>query len=297
MNRYAYRGIGWLRSLRQRFMHAAPHQYVRLSKFASRHVLFRRERRYLRGGVPSTSGKPSILFFGMNRAASMFLLESLSSLAEAHDMEPLDLVRYFVHSDRSQMRQLEDPDVAGGLFRPKGYFYGSLRGDIAIPNLGEYRTLCVVRDLRDLAVSYYYARRDAHTLTDEKFIEWRERARNATLDEHVPELAEEIAEQFREIAALRSRAPETLVCRYEDMVEDFPGWLAGVVEHLGLDEHPELVSAMIEKASFTVGEADTSSHRRSGRSGEYSHRLKAETVALLNERHGELLKQFGYAVE
>lgn len=294
MSKYQYRRISCLRSIRQKFMYMAPRQYVILSKFASKHFFFKRERKYLKGKLPSQSDRSSILYFGMNRAASMFLLEAFESLAIAHGLQAVDLSRYFVHSDRRQLDQLANEDDAMRLFRPKGYFYGSLRQNIALRDLSSYRMFAVVRDLRDVAVSYYFARRQAHTLTDEKFIEWRERALSMSIDEHVPELAEEIAEQYRYFIALKKRSPDMLIKRYEDMIDDFPQWMKEVTNHLDLDEQPELTANIVSAATFTVSHEDASSHRRSGKSGAYLDKLKPETVKLLNDKYGDLLNEFGY---
>jgi hypothetical protein len=297
MNQYNYRKIKWLRAIRQKFMHLAPRLYVTLSKLASKYILFKREREYLRGGLPSKSEQPSILYFGMNRAASMFLLESFERLAVAHDIEAVNLSRYFVHSDRRKVSQFANEEEAGKLFRPKGYFYGSLRDDVVLRDIDQYRGLAVIRDLRDVAVSYYYARREAHTLTDEKFIEWRERALSLTIDEHVPELAEEIAQQYGYFISLKNRSSNMMVMRYEDMMGDFGSWMSDVTNHLGLDQTPEIVEEIVSAATFTVSEENASSHRRSGKAGAYLKKLKPETVNLLNERYGDLLEAFGYEIE
>ena len=85
-----------------------------------------------------------------------------------------------------------------------------------------------------------------------------------------------------------------LIKRYEDMMDDFPKWMAEVTQHLGLDDQPELTANIVSAATFTVAKEDASSHRRSGKSGAYLDKLKPETVKLLNDKYGDLLQEFGY---
>ena len=282
-----------IRKFRQWFMNAMPGTYVRLSKLVCRHVLFQRERRYLGGQLKSRSDQPSVIFFGGHRAASMFLGKVFSQLAEDANLHRIDLESYFLHTDRSKVDQLFTAGECEPLFREEGFFYGPLRRPVLLENLNNYRVVLLLRDLRDVLTSGYYSIVYAHTVIDDLHRKARERAAAQGVDEYVRE----------NLPAWKARYLEVLdwadtsgirVERYEDMVEDFGGWLRRVTPPLGLDGNQRLIEEIISQADFDVVKEDKTAHKRSVKAGSHARKLQPETAAFLNQELAEVLQRMGY---
>ena len=282
-----------IRKFRQWFMNTMPGLYVRLSKLVCRHVLFQRERRYLNGELEPRTGEPSVIFFGGHRAASMFLGKVFSQLAADAELRRVDLESYFLHTDRSKVDQLFTAGECEPLFRKEGYFFGPLRRPVLLEDLDSYRVILVLRDLRDVLTSGYYSIVYAHTVIDELHLEARERAAAQGVDEYVRE----------NLPAWKARYLEVLdwadtsgirVERYEDMVEDFGGWLRRVPPPLGLDGNQRLIEEIISQADFDVVKEDKTAHKRSVKAGSHARKLQPETREFLDRELAEVLERMGY---
>jgi hypothetical protein len=204
----------------------------------------------------------------------------------------------------------------GGLKRPvtfdgQGYVYGPLR--LSSPkNSDGYRfvisrvsgrdfvrdrpCLFMVRDPRDILVSWYYSSASTHPLSPVAEIreqQLRERAevQAMTLDDYALSQAEERRRDFACLHDLYTACNRGVLLRYEDMVENFDRFADGLCMHL--DIRPRVLRNL-ERRSRPRRKVDTSQHRRSGKTRQFRDALSPETIRCLNEQLGVTLTLFGY---
>ena len=203
------------------------------------------------------------------------------------------------------MRQEDWPKSTAAIFLDKGYCYGfPLYPDqFDIPILGKVKTLLQVRDIRDALVSRYYSTRNSHptpgsapdalkTGTDKLF--GRAEMLRMDLDEGVIWLAEhDLGPRFRRLYLLAKTYPVRLF-RYEDVVYDKAGWVAGICEHFGWDIPPERHRSIASQHDvFPTGERPNE-HIRQVHPGNFRTKLKPRMIEQLDAMFAEEQAFFGY---
>ena len=176
------------------------------------------------------------------------------------------------------------------------------------------KTICVIRDGRDIAVSYYH-----HMLLGNEKIPRRITEANRRklgfknpedVRENLPEfiryLNEDYTKRFNRhrwsdfIDSYLNR-PDVLVVKYEDMLADTKTTLIKSLEFLGetqIDENR--LQQTIEKYSFKsqskreAGEENKQSFLRKGISGDWKNYFSPEAVRVFKEFSGDCLLKLGY---
>ena len=177
-----------------------------------------------------------------------------------------------------------------------------------IPKEGETRAFFVMRDPRDLLVSWYHSAKKNHIVgPDETTPLARAREALNRLDrEDGLKYAVDYFEERGRFEALASWADaddaEVLLCRYEDFVGADPqGAFRRLFAHCDIQIPDDALEALLEAYSFEKlsgrkrGAEDTGSHLRSGRAGDWRTTL---TPAVLDHYHavaGDLAERLGYA--
>lgn len=243
----------------------------------------------------------SVYFFTLHKCASSlfssFVLRNLDGLT---------------HVDRAKgLASGKLPLDTSLSFHRKGIVYGPIRLSVSDQS-PIYRTLIkpvfrrefmrnkravfLVRDPRDILVSAYYSFGYTHGLSQvEKLrqaqLDERHRIQNMTIDDYVLSYAPDQAEHFSRIEKLSEWAEEAVILRYEDMIENFDGFIAEARRVLPMSDQ---VSGEIYRRSRPKSREDQSSHRRSGTTGGFRAKLKPETVETLNHNLRLTLESFGY---
>jgi hypothetical protein len=164
------------------------------------------------------------------------------------------------------------------------------------------RVIYVVRDPRDVMVSYYYHNRRKKL----KF--------EISIDEYVARNDTWPCDWGDHVAGWLSRADQddVLIIRYEDLKENTQASFRRIVDFCGLDLSDEQLTDYIERSSFDrmskaeeavreleaaagVTEArDDLRFMRRGVVGDWKTELSAESVRLIEERYGDLMASLGY---
>lgn len=250
--------------------------------------------------LPGVNGPESVYFYTFHKCASTlfstYLLKRVSGLR---------------HCDYAAEMFLRGRLKRPVTFEDHGYVYGPLR--LSSPRDSDgYRfviarvaqqdfvrdkpCLFMVRDPRDILVSSYYSSAFTHPLSPVAEIreqQLRERAevQAMTLDDYALLQAEERRRDFACLHDLYTACSRGVLLRYEDMVEDFDGFAEGLCTYL--DIRPRVLRNL-ERRSRPRRNADTSQHRRSGKTRQFRDTLSPETISRLNEQFGETLRLFGY---
>ena len=166
------------------------------------------------------------------------------------------------------------------------------------PCVREYpRVIYVIRDGRDVYVSYYFHRLEKlpHNTTFKEFLE---------RDDHFPSLwGDHVASWlFKE----RTPSGSILVVRYEDLLNDALAQLRHMVEFIGLERTEGELQHAVEAASFkNMRRLEVQKGRpykdsgpdlfvREGRWGGWKELFGTEEKAIFKAREGNILVRLGY---
>jgi Sulfotransferase domain len=170
------------------------------------------------------------------------------------------------------------------------------------------KVIYIVRDPRDVALSYYQFHRkygfiqDGHPI--EQFVTDFVRGRLVSADWGT--WAENVASWLY----TRGRSEGFLLTRYEDLKQDSQGELSRLAAFLGVDAQPELLTKVIERSSaqrmreLELKDQDqwlgTRKHRKDipfvgdASTGGWEQKLPPESVALIEKAWGDLMTTLGY---
>ena len=266
---------------------------------------FATERSLLNGENPSRSPHSSIIHFSLNKSATQYVKQILTTCVQEIDMVPVHMQDYAFASQFPYLDHLsvEEMQAYKHIFNPQGYLYSAFGGMVeGIDSLSQYRVVLMTRDPRDILVSDYYSKAYSHpeptSFSDknEFFYQARHQALEQTVDAFAMaecELIGDILIRYRD--QLLAKHPEVYLTRYVDMVTDFEGWLTNLLHACELEVRPALKKQLVQQhyASRPRGE-DQQSQLRKGIAGDYQHTLKEETIRFLNEKLSEVLTYYQY---
>lgn len=163
-------------------------------------------------------------------------------------------------------------------------------------NLEENRAIFFVRDPRDILVSMYYSFGFTHPWSPHRDIrayqeERRERIQKMTIDDYAIHTAPELKEKFDTIRLLKKWAADSLLLRYEDMIDNFDEFYRQLREFVQLNG--SVREELFRQTRPREAEHPTD-HKRKGQPGDYKEKLKPAAIHEINGILENTLKEFGY---
>jgi len=283
----------WLRT-------RCPSLLVVTQRIAAETVMFRDERRYLKGKRETDSHLSSVLFFASIRSASQHVSEIIARLYREAGGASLNLSRLDFFRGRQMEGAVLSEKEAEQRFVSQGYYFGVCRPIEPSADLSDFKKVFIFRDPRDIMVSFYYSLAYAHSPSDAKFARDAKEAREKGIEwfVHQPRRLKMVGEQLRKMRDLTNQYPNSLVIKYEDMMADFEGFLKDLARYMGIEEETQKLQAAIvaEHQSELQRKSTNLAHRRAGNWGQFEDKLSPETVDFLNKEFEDLLAHFDYPI-
>jgi hypothetical protein len=176
---------------------------------------------------------------------------------------------------------------------------------LAIPKPPRHKTFFVLRDPRDIAVSWYFALKYSHGPTP-TVLALRQRLEGLDLDDGLRFSIDSLAElglfDAQRSWALAPRNQDNVrLLRYEDMVADTPGFVEGLLRYLDIDMPAAAFAELYDRHDFKKmtggrerGTEDRHDHYRKGVAGDWRNYLHAGLLAYFMNVTGDLLDVLGY---
>jgi hypothetical protein len=175
-----------------------------------------------------------------------------------------------------------------------------------IPKPRRYRAFYIMRDPRDVVVSYYFSWKTSHAGGSEEMLALRRRLNAIPMEEGLMATMESLAEG-RNFDGLRSwrdaalRDPAARVFRFEDLIgtrqqETF----RALFNHCRVRLTDAELAGLLDRHSFErlsghkPGVADEKSHYRKGVSGDWRNYFSVRVSRRLTELAGDLVPYLGY---
>jgi hypothetical protein len=269
---------------------------------------FRVEFDLIKGRHQNQNKHPSIIHFSLNKAATQYTGSILEQCAVENGMVPVSIHGYAFHTNFPYLDHLTEKEMEKyqHIFKPNGYLYSVFGGMIeGISELEKYKIVLMVRDFRDLLVSEYFSIAYSHEAPDkqkdkyELFVEQRTKARKSEIDEYAITESDRVNNTLQRYKTLLiDKYPNVYVTKYEEMINDFHGWLDKLLYNCELNISQELFEALSERNELMrPKDEDIHKHLRIGKSGEYKKKLKQETIEFLNAKFSPMLLTFGYRLD
>jgi len=240
----------------------------------------------------------SIGFVTMHKAGSVFVDRVLSQLTGPMGFEHVDLAL-----QAFQMGKLEHlycVAQAHTLAKPRCYF-GPFRGPYIrkMKELERLRLVVQVRDPRDCIVSLYYSLKYSHPApaqgpANEMYERNRAIIQTADFETFVQKQARQYAVRMLVLLRMLGNTQQSLLLRYENMVDAPLEWLSLLCRFLHIDMSPQ-ISGWVNEEMSTMGMVeDLSRHKRQMLPGDFRRKLSAGMQYHLTRMLRPHLDAFGY---
>ncbi len=246
--------------------------------------------------LDSRMGQQGVLFFSVHKSGSSISLRYLKRLARRNDLKRLNYEAYLSSVAPNKKGLLLAPDFLKRAFNPVGYFYGCLRTFVNVPELDKYKIVLLLRDPRDVLVSYYFSMKHTNTIHQNKGVEARKRVNEITIDEYVLEIVPRFKLVYETYIEKLLPLENVYFTKFEDLIEDSPKWLQGVADYCDLEVENDLLDEIKKNVNNEPRKENPRSHHRKSTHGDFKVKLKEETVEKLNEAFDEILKKLDYTL-
>lgn len=261
------------------------------------------EQQLIDGRHATENTHPSIIHFSLNKAATQFSKKLLKQAAMENGMTPVHINEYAFFTEFPYLTGLSEEEMVSyqHIFKPRGYLYSAFGGFVpGIPNLDEYKVVLMIRDPRDILVSWYFSIAYSHSIPPEtsnrhdEYIEHRASAQDMTVDEHVLSQSERVFDILQRYQRLLVQDhPHVYVTSYEEMTTDFEGWLRRLLAACDLQISESLFERFIAyNRKIQPSDENKYQHIRKGKPGDYLEKLEPDTIAYLNDKFSPILADF-----
>lgn len=185
-------------------------------------------------------------------------------------------------------------------FEPQGYCYGGFR--LVTPAFKKFdfasvKKIYLIRDPRDILVSFYYSVLKSHTIPKEGTVsenmnKERKRIENLDINNYVLEQAPGVLNGMRNIQLLGQE--NIRLYRYEDIIFRKKEWIKDMLSFLDLDLEDTQIDKIVSKHDIRPDKEDQSKHIRQVTPGDHKEKLNKNTIEKLNIIFQEPLLKYGY---
>jgi hypothetical protein len=254
------------------------------------------------------SAAQNVYFACVQKTASRWLRRILKDerVFRACGLQFFDYIATLPASELRSLTDIRFPDE----FPPRtivGPLYTAYEGYLSIPKPDDYRTFFVMRDPRDIVVSWYYSMRYSHASMEGRFNQIRADLGSLAEREGLKRASDLLAGPAQLFPALRSwidaptREERVALVRYGDLTGPHAAEAFGkLFEHCDIRLTEKTLTELLADHSFErmsgrhQGQEDVKSHYRKGKAGDWEEHLDDELIRHFREVTGDLLEALGY---
>lgn len=187
-----------------------------------------------------------------------------------------------------------------------GYIFHGFRTLWILPYVRRFRNsrkLVLVRDPRDIAVSYYFSVAKSHTIPEagdvrERMLDQRRSANDVDINTFVRSgRCDFVLSNMRALMRLLESDPECRVYRYEDVIFRKREWVADIAQVCGFDLDEATMNEIADRHDIRPDEENPDAHIRQVTPGNFRQHLNEAAQNSLEKRFEPVFRYFNYEPE
>lgn len=187
-----------------------------------------------------------------------------------------------------------------------GYIFHGFRTQWILNYVRQFRTsrkLLLVRDPRDIAVSYYFSVTKSHTIPEsgdvrEKMLDQRRAANEIDVNTFVRSgRCDFVLANMRAFMRLVETDPNCRVYRYEDVIFKKREWVADIAKVCGLDAGTDKINEIADRHDIRPDKENPDAHIRQVTPGNFRQHLDEAAQNSLEKRFEPVFRYFKYEPE
>ena len=251
--------------------------------------------------APAAHGGPSSFAFALNKAGSVLLNQLVSDLAKAAGRPSLNVPSALFMAGEGD-DGIDQRDLTA-LFSEPGYVFTGFRnyGSYLEPiDLSVNPKLLLVRDPRDILVSFYFSVARSHALPNggpgrEELLRRRAFAAASDIDTYLlSDQCDKIRRNYDGIIDKLLVQRNLTVYRYEDVIFRKRWWVADICRRLELRVGFKKRWKIARKHDVRPEKEKPDQHIRQVRPGNFRRHLRPETIREIERRYAAPMECFGY---
>ena len=262
---------------------------------------FRNEFLLYHGREKLNSELESVFVVNVHKAASTLAPKLISSLLPALGGRiAVDIVGYLWTYTSFPLPDSVDC-LQSRLYRPRGYIYVPLRRVFWADAIASHPVVAIVRDPRDVLVSFWYSHAFSHDLPYhpkrvKEFEMLRAQALRSNPASYWRQQLPFVKQSYESIMAAHRSNARMIVLRYEDMLDHFDEWISGFAHGLGLGRPDQDQLVLLREVAGIGREAtgDWGKHVRAKDAGQYLNEWDGATIREVSRALQSVLDYFGY---
>jgi len=188
------------------------------------------------------------------------------------------------------------------LLNEPGYLFYSFRWLQKLPTVPAFATakkIFLVRDPRDVAVSYYFSMAKAHPIPkaagpDHGILELRKATDEMDIDEFIQNgKANDILKNVEKYATFFKHS-NSLFFRYEDVIFKKCEWISRLSKEIGVDLSEDVMDKISDRHDFFPSKENPNEHIRNVTPGDYKNKLSSDSIAFIEKNHPTFFNVFEY---
>ena len=193
------------------------------------------------------------------------------------------------------------------LMERKGFLYHGFRSFWAllpyVRGFKESKKLLLVRDPRDICVSYYFSMAKSHTVPDgggarDRVLAQRAEANQLDVNKYINAgRCDFILNNMRAYKRMTELYDNCHVFRYEDVIFKKRKWIDDIVKLCGLELPTAKIHEIADRHDIRPSEERPNQHVRQVTPGNYKQHLTEETQNFIERRYKPVFEHFGYTTE
>jgi len=246
--------------------------------------------------LTSRQGCQSVIFFSCHKSGSSIGLKYLKKLARENELKHINYDAYVSSVSPASKPLFHEISFQKRAYLTQGYFFGCYRFFRPIPELEKYKVILLLRDPRDVLVSYYYSMKYNNTIHQLKGLELRKRLQHISIDDYVLEILPRFKSVFENYITELYGKDYVYFSKFEDLLNDSENWLTEASEHCGLSCSEELLERISTGITSNLKTEKKYQHHRKAKPGEFKEKLKETTIEKINAEFEIILKTLNYTV-